>query len=256
MAAMPGKRRELRGFPTTVRRHLFQLEESLGRARKAYPETKEAFRVLQQKVHVETDGMSAQIQNMINPQKSRWSCHGPPWSCQHIVWSPRRVIWKHSDGFWLYGHPAGLKVNREVPEPPTSSIKKRKFVELSRRHYQKARPEAKKSENLENKLKEMTDTKEKENNRISEEWIVRVFLSQPCGSGRGLAQSFKDVAGSDITTLGRTSIGRVRNAWVELYKPMVLEQCADLVATTRRHAAATGAAFAPIFLLHVQDEAR
>ena len=118
MAAMPGKRRELRGFPTTVRRHLFQLEESLGRARKAYPETKEAFRVLQQKVHVETDGMSAQIQNMINPQKSRWSCHGPPWSCQHIVWSPRRVIWKYSDGFWLYGHPAGLKAGAYTNDEP------------------------------------------------------------------------------------------------------------------------------------------
>ena len=104
----------------------------------------------------------------------------------------------------------------------------------------------------------MTQTKEKEKNRISEEWLVRVFLSQPCGSGRGLAQSFKDIAGSDIMTLGRSSIGRVRDSWVELYKPMVLEQCADLVATTRRqrHAAATGAAFAPIFLLHVQDEAR
>ena len=253
---MPGKARELRGFATLVRRHLSQLEASLGRARKAYPETKEAFRVLQQKVHVETDGMSAQIQNMINPQSSRWSCHGPPWSCQHIVWSPRRVIWKYSDGFWLYGHPAGLKVNREVPESPTSSIKKRKFVESSRRHYHKARRETKKSENLENKLKEMTDTKEKENNRISEEWIVRVFLSQPCGSGRGLAQSFKDVAGSDITTLGRSSIGRVRNARVELYKPMVLKQCADLVATERRRAATTGAPFAAIFFLHVQDEAR
>ena len=62
MAAMPGKARELRGFPTTVRRELSQLDASLGRARKDYPETKEAFRVLQQKVHVETDGMSAQIQ--------------------------------------------------------------------------------------------------------------------------------------------------------------------------------------------------
>ena len=67
MAAMP-RRREIRGFPTLVRRHLCQLEECLDRAVKAYPETKEAFRVLQQKVHVETDGMSAQIQNMINPK--------------------------------------------------------------------------------------------------------------------------------------------------------------------------------------------
>ena len=85
------------------------------------------------------------------------------------MWSPRRVIWKYSDGFWLYGHPASLKVNREVPEAPTSLSKKRKFAESSRRHYHKARRETKKSENLENKLKEMTDTKEKENNRISQE---------------------------------------------------------------------------------------
>ena len=68
MAAMP-RRREIRGFPTTVRRHLFQLEACLGRAVKAYPETKEAFRVLQQKVHVETDGMSAQIQKYDQPPK-------------------------------------------------------------------------------------------------------------------------------------------------------------------------------------------
>ena len=90
---------------------------------------------------------------------------------------------------------------------------------------------------------------------ISEEWLVRVFLSKPCASGRGLAQSFRDIAGSDICTVGRASIARVRDAWVEMYKPMVMLQCAELVTGAVQHAAATGAAFAPIFFLHVQDEA-
>ena len=54
MAAMPAKRREIRGFPTTVRRHLFQLEACLGRARKAYPETKEAFRDMELKTFLDT----------------------------------------------------------------------------------------------------------------------------------------------------------------------------------------------------------
>ena len=91
--------------------------------------------------------------------------------------------------------------------------------------------------------------------KISAEWLMRVFLSQPTSSARALAQSFVDVAGSDVTTVGRTSIGKIRDAWVEMYKPMVLRTGADLVAFTVQGAAVAGAGFAPIFLLHVQDEA-
>ena len=90
---------------------------------------------------------------------------------------------------------------------------------------------------------------------ISQEWLLRVFLSMPGSSSRSLAQSFLDCVGSDVNTVSRTSIGRVRDAWVELYKPMVLKVAANLVGFTMASAAATGAAFAPVFFLHVQDEA-
>ena len=66
-----------------------------------------------------------------------------------------------------------------------------------------------------------------------------------------MAHSFKDVAGSDVTTICRTSLGEVRDAWVELCKPMVLKRGADIVAAATQSAKATGARVVPVFFLHV-----
>ena len=70
-----------------------------------------------------------------------------------------------------------------------------------------------------------------------------------------MEQSFRDVVGLDTNTVSKTTIGKVRDAWVEFYKPMVLKVGAEEVTGAIGAATGTRAGFAPIYILHVQDEA-
>ena len=90
---------------------------------------------------------------------------------------------------------------------------------------------------------------------LSEEWLMRVFLSKPNASARSLEQSFGDIVGSDVRTVSRPAMNAIRDAWVEMYKPLVHKAGAALVATTARLAKQGKAAFAPVFLVQIQDEA-
>ena len=156
-------------------------------------------------------------------------------------------------------------VELEFPRRPISdSSRKRKFGRLSvdsRKYYFKARRLKTEVDDLKQKLAKITQTKEAVDGhfRISKETAVRICLSSPVGSsGRGKAQSFQDVAAfgtADVKTVGRTTISRVRDAWVEMYKPMVYKAAADRVAAATGAAKKAKAEFVPVFLLHVQDEA-
>ena len=130
----------------------------------------------------------------------------------------------------------------------------RKAIPRDRKWYYQARRFQKERDVLAAKVRRMDGEKES-GGQLSQEWLLRIILAKPNASARSLAQSFVDVIGSDVRTVGRTSIGVVRDAWVELYKPMVLKVGADLVAACARQAAAVKAEFAPVYLVQIQDEA-
>ena len=90
---------------------------------------------------------------------------------------------------------------------------------------------------------------------MSPEWLLRVFLTMPAMSARGMAQSFRDIVGADVNTVSRTSIGSVRDTWVEMYKPMVLKVAADRAAVATGAAKAARAIFVLLYLVLVQGEA-
>jgi len=91
--------------------------------------------------------------------------------------------------------------------------------------------------------------------RVSQEWILRVFLATPHTSGRALAQAFHLVAGFDEGTVSRPTVGKIRDAWVEMYMPMVFAAARTYVDNHLASAMHEKRAFATITLAHVQDEA-
>ena len=90
--------------------------------------------------------------------------------------------------------------------------------------------------------------------RLSEVCFVHVFLASSVASGRALAQSFRDSLGPEGAVVGRASMEGIRDAWVELYKPMVSTRCADMVAEGDTRACPAGRAFTPVLLFHCQGE--
>ena len=98
--------------------------------------------------------------------------------------------------------------------------------------------------------------------RVSEEWIIRVILTAPNVSARALSESFRMAVGEDHNVISRTQVGRIRAAFLELWKDMLYSsvrsfidaQCRALAAASR---SATGGppVFLSIQLTHVQDEA-
>ena len=90
--------------------------------------------------------------------------------------------------------------------------------------------------------------------RLSDECFVRVFLASPVVTGRALSQAFRDILGPEGAVVSRPSMEGIRDAWVEIYKPMVLKTCAEMVAEGLEAARQEGRAFAPVIFLHCQDE--
>ena len=134
-------------------------------------------------------------------------------------------------------------------------VKRRLRLYEPRKHYQRALRLKKANTALREQLAKVTESKSKNSNFLSPEWLLRVFLSMPAVSARGMAHSFRDVVGSDFNTVSRTSIGKVRDVWVEMYKPMVLKVAADRAAVAIGAAKAARAIFVPLYLVLVQDEA-
>ena len=112
----------------------------------------------------------------------------------------------------------------------------------------------KKITTLEAQVKSHTETKNSMN-RLTKDWILRVFLASPHASSRAIAQSFHQVVGLDATTVGRTSIGKIKAAWVEMFVRMVKSKIRDMVAAHLRSCSMARRPFLPVTLVHVQDEA-
>ena len=98
--------------------------------------------------------------------------------------------------------------------------------------------------------------------RLSQEWILRVILSAPNASGRGLVDSFKMAVASDSSALSRQSMSCIKASFLEFWKEMNHEQVREFLSMQLRGVVsetARGVSAAPPFLgvilLHVQDEA-
>ena len=112
------------------------------------------------------------------------------------------------------------------------------------------------------------------------EWIVRVLLASANTSSRALQQTFREATGSDSTRVSRESVGKIRAAFVELWKSMhvtILTQFFSTQHSAVEAAHAVGKArsgvgpacggpgpacggpgsapFLSVVLTHVQDEA-
>ena len=123
-----------------------------------------------------------------------------------------------------------------------------------RKHEQRARRLAGDNEKLRAKLASHTAAKAG-GHFVAPDWMVRVFLSTPSANARGLAKAFTEVVGMDAPTISRQSISRIRDAWVEMYKPMVYKIGADRVAAAEAIARRLRIDFVPVFFQQVQDEA-
>ena len=71
----------------------------------------------------------------------------------------------------------------------------------------------------------------KKNGRIADAWVVRTFLANPHVTGRALAETFHLAAGTDATVVGRTSIKKIKDTWVEMYKEMAFNNLAAVFAS-------------------------
>ena len=66
----------------------------------------------------------------------------------------------------------------------------------------------------------MRRARENKNNRFSAQWIVRVCLAMPTQSARAFAQSHADLVGRGRHGMGRATISKIRDAFVEVCKEM------------------------------------
>ena len=65
-----------------------------------------------------------------------------------------------------------------------------------------------------------------EGGRLTAECHAAFFLASPVATGRALARCFRDLLGPSGVVVSRPSIEGIRDAWVELYKPMATARCA------------------------------
>ena len=91
--------------------------------------------------------------------------------------------------------------------------------------------------------------------QLSVDWLVRVALAAPLVSARSLTTAFMDVCDVDQQIVCRATVGRIKDAFVEVVKTMMFKYAAGTVSASNECAAATGASFQNILLTHIQDEA-
>ena len=131
----------------------------------------------------------------------------------------------------------------------------------SKKHYDRARRLQKENEKLRADIAKHTVFKDGNyRNEINPEWLVRTFLSHPNPSARGTERSVRDVVGMDVPVISRKSTERIRDAWVTMYKPMVLNIVAHRLKAIEagpRHVDCEPGWpwFVPWWFLLVQDEA-
>ena len=88
--------------------------------------------------------------------------------------------------------------------------------------------------------------------RLSQEWILRVFLACPHASRRALAHSFSMICSVDGNVVSRPSIGKVKDAFCQMYMRMTLQMANKIMTDNMRGA---GKLVSGVCLVHVQDEA-
>ena len=91
--------------------------------------------------------------------------------------------------------------------------------------------------------------------QLCTDWLVRVALAAPLASARSLTTAFRDVCDVDEQIVSRATIGKIKDAFVEVVKTMMVKYLAGLACASEAAAAATGAPFQNIVLTHIQDEA-
>ena len=115
-------------------------------------------------------------------------------------------------------------------------------------------------------LREKHETSKTVGGVLSVEWIVRVMLASANTSSRALEETFREATGSDTSRVCRASIGKIKAAFVEVWKSMhitlmtqVFSEQHSAVEAARRVGPACGgprpAPFLSVVLTHVQDEA-
>ena len=164
--------KERQRFPTIMHRKEHMIQECFRRARRQYPRTAAALKVLQEAVDAE------------------------------IFYSPNAAATA-----------SGKRRAREAATGGAASGAAATGAETSRerRWYMQAYRARKERDAMAQTLRVSGGAKA-EGGLISEEWLVRVFLSLPTASARSLEQSFADVIGSEVRRVGRTSIGPIRDA--------------------------------------------
>ena len=100
----------------------------------------------------------------------------------------------------------------------------------ARRYYFATRRLTAKVEKLQEELAILKEGAKK-NGRIADEWVVRTFIANPHVTGRALAETIHLAAGTDATVVGRTSIKKIKDAWVEMYKEMAFNNLAAVFAS-------------------------
>ena len=216
--------KERRHFACVLRQRFDRLQEHFGRAQGQYPRVLEALRQMGL-------ALDAEVPRPELPKKRKAATGAP----RAATGAPQAAT----------GAPqAATGASRAAAESSP----------VSRKWYCLARRLRKERDALKAQLDRASGAKE--GNVLTEEWLVRVFLSRPNASARSLEQGFGDIIGSDVHTVSRPRMNIIRDAWVELYKPMVLSAGASLVASTVGFAKCVRkSAFAPLFLVQIQDEA-
>ena len=124
--------------------------------------------------------------------------------------------------------------------------------EANRKWYFKCRRAEKRIQELSRELARHTAVKtEGGRSAISTDCIVKVFLSHPGGSARGMEQSFRDVTAVDAPSVSRPSMDKIRSTWVENYKEKIMHVSQQRVSASRQVAFFKKATFVPVVMLHI-----
>ena len=111
-----------------------------------------------------------------------------------------------------------------------------------------------KLEQLQTQNAKLLDAKHK-GGVISGDWIVRVALANPHASARALEACFRDICGVDRNVIGRTAMGRIKDAFVEVVKEMHMNQAKKMVANACSAALAANTEFVSLHVIDIFDGA-
>ena len=234
---------EKQRFVSTLRLRLLQLQLWFDKARRSYPQTKSALQRLQNAVDAELESVEIVPRRILKRRRQ---------------WAAKNSTNAKTTGAATSAQPTGVATTAgekpQAGQPQAPGLRALAVASgTTRKWYFAAHRLRLERDALASKVRTMTGAKD--HGRLSQEWLLRVFLTKPNASARSLQQSFGSIVGSDVTTISRCRLNAIRDAWVELYKPMVFKVGAAFVEACASRAKDAKASFAPVFFVHVQDEA-